>query len=64
MGYKYAIREPEREITIQYAITAVGRLQFRVIHAIAARFSIPVTTIHDTMAPKKISRSKNTFNHS
>ena len=49
MGYKHANRDPEREITIQYAIEAIGRLPFRSIRAIAAHFEVPATTLHDRL---------------
>ena len=49
MGYKHQNRDLECEISIQYAVTAVGRLPFRSIRAIAAHFAVPVTTLHDRL---------------
>ena len=45
MGYKHANQDPEREISIQHAISAIGRLLFRLIRAIAAHFKVLCLTL-------------------
>ena len=45
MGYKHANHNPDREISIQHAIIAIGRLPFRSIRAIAAHFELPYSTL-------------------
>ena len=49
MGYKHANRDPEREITIQCAIKAIGRLLFQSIRAIAAYFKVLATTLYNRL---------------